>query len=43
MQLKILWEEILERLPGIEVAGEAKWVFPAFVHGISELPVRIPP
>jgi cytochrome P450 len=42
MQLKILWEEILDRLPGIEVVGEPKRVFSAFVHGISELPVRIP-
>jgi cytochrome P450 len=41
MQLKILWEEILERLPGIEVVGEPKSLFPAFVHGISELLVRI--
>jgi cytochrome P450 len=42
MQLKILWEEILKRLPGIEVVGEPKRVFSAFVQGISELPVRIP-
>jgi cytochrome P450 len=42
MQLKILWEEILDRLPNIEVVGEPKRVFSAFVHGISELPVRIP-
>jgi cytochrome P450 len=42
MQLKILWEEILDRLPAIEVVGEPKRVFSAFVHGISELPVRIP-
>ena len=42
MQLKILWEEILDRLPAIEVVGEPKRVFSAFVHGISELMVRIP-
>jgi cytochrome P450 len=42
MQLKILWEEILDRLSGIEVVGEPKWLFSSFVHGISELPVRIP-
>jgi hypothetical protein len=33
---------MLERLPGIEVVGAPKRVFSAFVHGISELPVRIP-
>jgi cytochrome P450 len=42
LQLKILWEEILDRLPKIEVVGEPKRVFSAFVHGISELPARIP-
>jgi cytochrome P450 len=42
MQLKILWEEILDRLPRIEVVGEPKRVFSSFVHGISELLVRIP-
>ncbi len=42
MQLKILWQEILERLPAIEVVSEPTRVFSAFVHGISELPVRIP-
>jgi cytochrome P450 len=42
LQLKILWEEILQRFPAIEVVGEAKRVYSTFVHGISELPVRIP-
>jgi cytochrome P450 len=41
LQLKILWEEILDRLPKIEVVGAPKRVFSAFVHGISELPARI--
>ncbi len=41
MQLKILWEEILDRLPRIDVVGEPKRVFSSFIHGISELPVRI--
>jgi cytochrome P450 len=42
MQLKILWEEILDRLPRIEVVGEPKRLFSSFIHGITELPVRIP-
>ena len=42
MQLKILWEEILQRFPKIEVVGEPKWLYSSFVHGITELPVRIP-
>jgi cytochrome P450 len=42
MQLKILWEEILQRFPRIEVVGEPKRLYSSFVHGISELMVRIP-
>jgi len=42
LQLKILWEEILQRFPSIEVVGEPKRVYSSFVHGITELPVRIP-
>jgi cytochrome P450 len=42
MQLRILWEEILDRLPGIEVVGEPRRLYSSFVHGITELMVRIP-
>jgi len=42
MQLAILWEEALERFPFIEVVGEPVRVASCFVHGYSELPVRIP-
>jgi cytochrome P450 len=42
MQLKILWEEIHKRFPVIEVVGEPVRVRSAFVHGYTELPVRIP-
>jgi cytochrome P450 len=42
MQLKILWEEILQRFPKIEVVGEPTRLYSSFVHGIGELPVRIP-
>jgi cytochrome P450 len=42
MQLQILWEEILQRIPQIEVVGEPERVASCFVHGFSSLPVRIP-
>lgn len=41
LQLKILWEEILQRFKKIEVVGPPQRVFSAFVRGYSELPVRI--
>ena len=42
LQLKILWEEILARIPAIEVLAEPGRVFSNFVHGYTELRVRIP-
>ncbi len=41
MQLRILWEEILQRFDKIEVVGPEKRVSSNFVMGIEELPVRI--
>ncbi|MGO9360451.1 MAG: cytochrome P450 [Xanthobacteraceae bacterium] len=41
MQLKILWEEILQRGWTIAVASEPKRVFSSFIHGFTELPVSI--
>jgi cytochrome P450 len=42
LQLKILWQGILERFPTIEVVGEPRRVLSSFVRGITELQVRIP-
>ena len=42
MQLTILWEEILKRLPKIELAGDPVYLRSNFIHGIRDLPVRIP-
>ena len=42
LQLRILWEEILPRFPRIEVVGPVKRTLSNFVHGITELPVRLP-
>jgi cytochrome P450 len=42
LQLKILWEEILQRFPMIEVMAEPKRIYSNFIHGFSSMPVRIP-
>ena len=42
MQLTILWEEILKRLPAIEVVGEPVRTYSNLLRGIAELPVQIP-
>jgi cytochrome P450 len=41
MQLRIVWEEILERFDKIEVVDEPRRVLSAFVKGYETLPVRI--
>ncbi|MEM7406466.1 MAG: cytochrome P450 [Pseudomonadota bacterium] len=41
LQLKILWEEILPRFKSIELTGEPKRTFSNFVHGWTEVPVRV--
>lgn len=43
MQLRILWEEILERFDKVEVVGEPVRVRSSFVKGFSSLPVRVHP
>jgi cytochrome P450 len=42
LQLNVLWQEILQRFPRIEVVGEPKRTRSNFVHGFTSLPVRIP-
>ncbi len=42
LQLRILWEEILQRFPTIEVMGEPQRSYSATLRGINSLPVRIP-
>lgn len=41
MQLRILWEEILERCPKIELVGEPEMLRSSFINGIRKLPVKI--
>jgi cytochrome P450 len=43
LQLKILWEEILQRFEKVEVVGEPERTMSVFVKGYSELPVRLHP
>ena len=42
MQLNVLWQEIMKRFDKIEVVGEPKYLRSNFIHGIVDLPVRIP-
>ena len=41
LQLRILWEEILDRFEDIEVQDEPTRTFSSFVHGYAELPVKV--
>jgi len=41
LQLRVLWEEILQRFERIDVVGEPERVFSSFVNGYATLPVQI--
>jgi cytochrome P450 len=41
MQLRILWEEIMQRFSFVELVGEPERVKSNFVRGYSALPVRL--
>ena len=41
LQLRVLWEEILQRFDDIEVQDEPERVFSSFVHGYATLPVKV--
>lgn len=42
LQLRIVWEEILQRFETIKVVDEPKFIYSNFVKGYETLPVRIP-
>lgn len=42
LQVRTLWEGLLERVPRIEVVGEPRRTFSTFVNGFSELQVFVP-
>ena len=41
MQLRVLWEEIMNRFSKVEVVGEPTYLASSFIHGIKELPVKV--
>lgn len=41
MQLRVLWEEIMQRFSKVEVMGEPERTFSSFVKGYTKLPVRL--
>ncbi len=43
MQLRVLWEEIMQRFRLVEVVGEPQRIQSNFVRGYSELPVVVHP
>jgi cholest-4-en-3-one 26-monooxygenase len=43
MEMKIMYEEILRRLPDMELAGEVERLKSHFINGIKHLPVKFTP
>jgi cytochrome P450 len=42
LQLKVIWEEILQRFPDIQMVEEPRRTFSTFVHGYESMKVVIP-
>lgn len=43
MQLRLVWEEILKRFHTVEVVGEPVRTDSMFIHGFTDLPVKVHP
>ena len=43
MQLRVLWEEIMQRFRHVEVVGPVERVQSSFVRGYAEMPVVVHP
>jgi cytochrome P450 len=41
LQLRVLWEEILQRFERIEIQDEPERTFSSFVRGYTKLPVTV--
>ncbi len=41
MEMRILFEELLDRVDNVELAGEVRKLRSNFIHGIKQLPVRL--
>ncbi len=41
LEMKVLFEELLPRIQGIEITGEPRWLKTNFVGGLKSLPVRL--
>ncbi|MGI9601373.1 MAG: cytochrome P450 [Acidimicrobiales bacterium] len=41
LQLRVLWEEVLQRFERIEIQDEPERTFSSFVHGYTRLPVTV--
>ncbi|MDH3644046.1 MAG: cytochrome P450, partial [Gammaproteobacteria bacterium] len=43
MQLRVLWEEIMQRFDKVELAGEVERLPNNFIRGVKDVPVRLHP
>ena len=43
MQLRVLWEEIMNRFSNVELAGDVQRIPNNFIRGIADVPVILHP
>jgi cytochrome P450 len=42
-EIRVMFEELLRRLPDVEVSGEPEYLQSNFIHGIKRMPVQFTP
>jgi cytochrome P450 len=42
-EISVMFDELLHRLPDIEISGPPEWLLSAFIHGIKRMPCRFSP
>jgi cholest-4-en-3-one 26-monooxygenase len=43
MEMRLLFEEVVKRLPDLQLAGKPRRLRSNFINGVKEIPVRFTP
>ncbi|HEY2104831.1 MAG TPA: cytochrome P450, partial [Candidatus Binataceae bacterium] len=43
LEIRLIFEEILERMPDVELDGEVEWLASNLLHGVKRMPIKFTP
>jgi cholest-4-en-3-one 26-monooxygenase len=43
LEIRLIFEEILDRMPDVELDGEVEWLASNLLHGVKRMPIRFTP